>query len=544
MTKSYTKKQLEDKTVAELKDICKANSIRGYSNLSKADLIKFMLKKLKASGSKKSRAKASGSRKSSAKKKGCHLPDGCDTKAKSGYSIAEIRELAKSCNLSVKGKTRKQLCAEIAEALNKSSKGAAPPPPPPPPPPRTSSGSGRKICKAKSGKPYNKSNCSRYGKEKGCVWDNDAEECYQSDEEESKSNTPPPPPSSSGGDEGPAGGRNICKAKSGKPYNKSNCSRYGKEKGCVWDNDAEECYKPSGSGTGSTPPPSPPPSSSEGKESDEEEDCYGGNRVELLEKKLSELKDLLKDAGITKGLPRSKIDAINYLCALGKDNDGGRCDKGNDYYCEGGNVCDAAAGLCIPPEAANRKGMEVRTFNGRKIMGSKSALDKLFKILEKEEKESGGVPPPPPPPFSGEEKTREGEEEDDEEARRREEQAKRAEEEARRAEEEARRAEEEAKSAEENRRRCDDGNYECKTDDWCDTCGDDWECGDDNMCRPREDLPPPPPPPPPSKPREGEPIISIEEILEQLERGGKVDVGEMSAVQREVLTCLGLVSSA
>ena len=339
----------------------------------------------------------------------------------------------------------------------------------------------------------------------------------------------------------------------------------------MWDNDAEECYKPSGSGTGSTPPPSPPPSSSEGKESDEEENCYGGNRVELLEKKLSELKDLLKDAGITKGLPRSKIDAINYLCALGKDNDGGRCDKGNDYYCEGGNVCDAAAGLCIPPEAANRKGMEVRTFNGRKIMGSKSALDKLFKILEKEEKESSDVPPPP---FGGEEKTREGEEEDDEEARRSEEQARRDEEqarrdeeqarrdeeearrdeeqarrdeeEARRAEEEARRAEEEARRAEENRRRCDEGNYECKTDEWCDTCGDDWECGDDNMCRPREDedLPPPPPPPPPSKPREGEPIISIEEILEQLERGGKVDVGEMSAVQREVLTCLGLVSSA
>lgn len=359
--KSYTKEELDSLTVAELKQICRNNGISGYSNKNRSNLISYMLTQFRKQKNSKN-----------SKKKGCHFPDGCatKTKAKGGYSAVEIRALAKECNLNIKGKTRKQLCLEIAEALRKSS-------------------------------------------------------------------------SSDGGDK-----REECKAKNGNPYTKTGCSRYGKKKGCSWDDINKKCYKHS-LGTDEEPSPTP----SETDSDSESEKCYGGNRRELIKKKSKELRELLTAAGIKEGRPQAKNDLINYLCALSADGKGSRCDPENNKFCDGENVCDVKSKLCLPPATASaRTKLEARSWNGRKIIGTKKALEKLWKKL-------GKAPYPPTD-------DQEGVDEDVEEA----------------------------SSS--------------------------------------------------KKPQEGERVISIEEILEQLEKDDKVDVEEMSEVQREVLTCLGLLSSA
>jgi large subunit ribosomal protein L20 len=43
-TSTYTKEQLEDMTVAELRDLCKDRDITGYSSLKKAELVEELLK--------------------------------------------------------------------------------------------------------------------------------------------------------------------------------------------------------------------------------------------------------------------------------------------------------------------------------------------------------------------------------------------------------------------------------------------------------------------------------------------------------------------
>ena len=416
-------------SVTELKKLCRDKGISGYSRFNKKDLVAYILKELKKS-SKKSKTpspKTPSPKKShgGTKKKGCRHPDGCDTKKKSGYSVEQIRKLAQECNLTIKGKTRKQLCKEIAAALKKGGHKPKPPPPPPSPGPGPGPGpSGRKICKSKSGKPYSKGGCTRYGADKGCLWDSDTEECYMSGTPKPAPPPPPPPPPSPGPGPGPSG-RKICKAKSGKPYNKSGCTRYGADKGCLWDSDTEECYM---SGTpGPSPPPSPGPPPGE---------CYGGDRRDLIKKKSKELRVLLEAAGIKEGRPQAKVDLINYLCALGPEGHGQRCDPAEGEFCDGDLVCDAKAKLCLPPDAARaRSRLKEMEWNGKKIIGTQKALDRLREKLGK------ATPPPPPPgPTPGEQKRK-----------------KQAEEDRRKAEEDRRKAEEDRRKAEEDRRLCDEG---------------------------------------------------------------------------------------
>ena len=200
---------------------------------------------------------------------------------------------------------------------------------------------------------------------------------------------------------------------------------------------------------------------------------------DLLSKKDADLINLLKAAGITKGIPRAKQDLINYLCALGAKKDGPRCDPEEGKFCDGEFVCDAEAKLCLPSDYAEARGLEERVWDGRRVIGTRTALDKLWTKLEGDD----------------------GEEEVEEEV--------------------DVVVEEEVDVVVEEDPPLPPGKEE-----------DDGEVEEEGGVKPL------------TKPREGEPVTTIEEILRQLEKGSSVSVDEMSGVQREVLTCLGLLSSA
>jgi len=169
MIKIFSLTYLRKLNMKELKELCRKHKINKFSTLKKEDLIKHMSKTFRKRERDSMRHQAATV---ASKKSGCHLPKGCKTKKSSGYSIVQIRELARECNLEVKGKTRSQLCKDIAAALNKPGGKPSPAPAPAPAPaPCPTRADGRKICKSKSGKPYKKGNCNRYGKKKGCVWD-------------------------------------------------------------------------------------------------------------------------------------------------------------------------------------------------------------------------------------------------------------------------------------------------------------------------------------------------------------------------------------
>ena len=525
MTK-HTKASLNKMTMKDLKKLCRESGIKGYSPFNKADLVKYMFKKLKKSAT----------RKKSASKEGCHYPDGCETKTKSkgGYSAKEIRELAKECGIKIKGKNRADLCKEIAKALKK----GKPPPPPPPPLSGSKPPSSKKPCTNTKGKAYkNKSSCERWGGLKGCVWD-DEEGCYKPTTEEDvllpltpekvDYVVPPPPRDDEDDEEGvlpPQEDEKPCNNSKGEAYkSKRSCERWGEAKGCVWDGD--KCIKHF-----SRPPPlsgSKPPSSkkscnnSKGKaykskrscerwgakgcvwddekgchrptveEVDEDDEdvlppsCYGGTMRDLLSKKDADLIKLLKAAGITKGIPRAKQDLVNYLCALGAKGDGPRCDPDEEKFCDGDFVCDAEAKLCLPSDYAEARGLEERVWDGRRVIGTKVALDKLWDKLD-------------PTPTPGDD----GEEEEEEEV-----------------------------------------DVVVEEEEEPPPAGKEEEEEEVDVVVEEEEEVVVEVPTPPTKPREGETVITIEEILRQLEKGSPVNVGEMSGVQREVLTCLGLLSSA
>ena len=405
-----SKEDLMKMKMPELKQFCRDNNIAGFSKLNKRALVNHILKHLKR-----------GSKPKKKEPKGCHLPAGCSTKRASGYSVKDIRELALSCGVDPKGKTRKTLCNEIAEALRRGER-------------------------------------DRESKEQ----DDDSK--YDHDLED--------------------------------------------------ENDAEILE--------------------DEKEAEDEVEvpCFGGNREALIRMKAKELRALLSQH-VKEGRPVKKEGLIDYLCALGEDpNTAPRCDPEKRQFCDGELVCDAKAKLCLPPAiAAKRIKLQQMSWGGRKIIGTAKALEKLRKKLGEapQEREEGVLPPPgylggdekedekeedvlPPPGYLG------GDEKEDEK--------------------------EENVFPDFGVRPLDCENEECKSDDDCKACGDDWECGDENLCKKKYIDPPTPPSRPKQKPREGEPVVSIEDILRQIQNKGDTNIVGMSAVQREVLSCLGLLSSA
>ena len=262
---------------------------------------------------------------------------------------------------------------------------------------------------------------------------------------------------------------------------------------------------------------------------------------ELFELGVKELRKLMVQGGIKKGRPRKKDQMIDYLCALGQQ---GRCDPEKGEMCDGDNVCDVAAKLCLPPDVAMRRGLEMMTYAGRKIVGTSAALKALRARLPSEdevdvdEKEVDEV--------DVDEVDVEEVDVDEKEVDVDEPQWRLINEKWRRVgkeyldvedvedvEEDIEPVDEEL-DCKEQEILCDDGD-----DEHCEEkCGSDFFCGSDNICskgkRPTR-----------IKPQEGDQVKSIEDILRKLEEtGGAEDIGDLSAVQKEVLTCLGLLSSA
>jgi hypothetical protein len=531
----YTKKILTAMGTRELKDLCRKVHVKGYSKYNKVRLIEHMLepenkrslnayeKSKKPSSKKPASPKLKSKSESRSNRKGCHAVKGCSTKKASGYSAEQIRDLAEECGVPMinpaTGKKYKRggLCKEIAKAL----KGAPCPVFPGPALPQSAIWGPRVACKNSGGKLYKtKAGCNKYGVKKGCKWDGDKNECYKGGlvpgvmieedvvvedvvvedvvvedgvvvedvvvedvvvedvvvedgvvvedvvaedvvvedvvvedgvvvedvvaedvvvedvvvEDGVAEDVMVAPVASAG--------RVTCKNSSGKSYKtKHGCNKYGAKKGCKWDDTVKECYNGG-----------PPPRDDDILPPGEEEPCYGGTRLELTKQEEDSLRALLNKAGVKTGLPGSKAGLVDYLCAI---KDASRCDPDAEEFCEGENVCDEGSGLCLPPTVAASTGLETREWNGRKIMGSGAALDKLWAKL------APGSPRPGPP----------------------------------------------------------------------------------LVLKPKVG-PSSPTPPTLVKPAPGTPVVSIEDILRKLEEGEKPDVKDMTAVQKEVLTCLGLLSPA
>ncbi len=112
--------------------------------------------------------------------------------------------------------------------------------------------------------------------------------------------------------------------------------------------------------------------------------CFGGLTMkQLMAKKVAELRDMMKSAGIDSiGLKKAEI--AEYLCSHDKKCEG---------TCEGGLVCDVANSICISPELADKRlsgkksKYEELVLEGKRIVGTKSALAALkAKISEEVEK--------------------------------------------------------------------------------------------------------------------------------------------------------------
>jgi len=104
-------------------------------------------------------------------------------------------------------------------------------------------------------------------------------------------------------------------------------------------------------------------------------------KLELINKKLTELNNLLKQTTIKSNKPTKKADIIEYLSAL-ESND--VCDPENNQFCEDGLSCDVAnkPGLCIADSVAESRNLEQFMYNNKKLVGNTTAINVLKKKLD------------------------------------------------------------------------------------------------------------------------------------------------------------------
>ena len=420
-----TKSELDGKNLKELKSLCKKHSIKGYSKLKKAELVKLVLKFFR----KQSRSTEEAEEK---KTPSCTLPENCASNDK--LSDQDIMNIASSCGIQVRDPdtgtvmSRTELCAAISTALTK--------------PPA-----------AVNCKKYKKTKEPKCNDQPGCSWKT-GQGCLPKSDVVVEPVVVEPVVFEPVVVEG--------KTKDCGSFKKTKEPKCNDQPGCSWK-----------TGQGCLPKSDSSDNSSDDNSDDE---CS-----HLINMKVKELRELLKKAGITKGLPTNKNGLIDYACAI---ND--RCgSKFDGKLCDAGNVCDEDAGVCLTPKAAKKVKKESMVWNGRTVIGTKTALKKLKKLLEQKQVQQPVV--------------------------------------------------------EENE---DCG--ECKSDEQCskECADDDWTCGNEGKCVPPVVVEPPVVEPVDVRPPEGTNIHAIEEILRKIEDDDKEKLEDLSEIQREVLSCLGLLGAA
>ena len=115
--------------------------------------------------------------------------------------------------------------------------------------------------------------------------------------------------------------------------------------------------------------------------------CAGKKYKKLMKMGLKELKDVMYDAGLKHGLPKSKKGMVDYLCAT---EENGRCDPEKGVLCDDEFVCDASnnPGVCVSPDQASQHGGDLNTweYNGKKIVGTYDAINALKLALKPKKK--------------------------------------------------------------------------------------------------------------------------------------------------------------
>ena len=85
--------------------------------------------------------------------------------------------------------------------------------------------------------------------------------------------------------------------------------------------------------------------------------------------KKSEMVTILKDNGITIGLPQKKSE----LMLLLQQN---KCSPLDKKYCDNGEVCDIRNNVCMSPDFSKRGLIKIK-LDGKEIIGTKQAIDKI-----------------------------------------------------------------------------------------------------------------------------------------------------------------------
>jgi hypothetical protein len=90
--------------------------------------------------------------------------------------------------------------------------------------------------------------------------------------------------------------------------------------------------------------------------------------------KVSDMKKVLRNNGILIGIPSKKSELILLL----QQN---KCSPVNREFCDNDNICDIRNNICMSPDFKKRGLIKIK-IDGKEIIGTKKAIDKLKEELE------------------------------------------------------------------------------------------------------------------------------------------------------------------
>lgn len=415
-TTTYTRDDLEDMTVKQLKKLCTEITGKSCDTMNSEQIIDSIL--AKQSGLK---TKAKTTPKSPAKTKAKPVsPPPAKTKAKPSvelaegltcdidkgvceksrkYKVADIRALAEECGHDPSGKTRAQLCELITgtKPAKAKPKAKSVPKPASPPPVKAKA---KPKAKPVSPPPVKAKTKSASGLDESLI----KEIAFESPEEKllliAKTKMGKDALTRAliliGGED-----EDIPKRSSGiierilelrETINPESESEEESESESEPEEEpGEEPGEEEESGD-EEPIPEPNSGDEEEESGDEEEEipqikpCFGNTtKEELLEKKIDELKDLMTQAGIIKSQPSNSKAAADYLCAP-------TCNP-ESPDCPADTICDVSnnPGRCVPEDMANNRlknysrTMTKTQIGGKDVFGTKEAVEALLRIVNKEQ---------------------------------------------------------------------------------------------------------------------------------------------------------------